>query len=111
MGAAVGNIIATIMTTQIARNGAVREDIAMCMSWGCHTSASHAAAARTNSKTNMMLRNGIWTDFVHRCIPQREQRAAMTARIISRPHKYNTPSLEVLGGPHISNPLHFGVHN
>ena len=62
MGAAVGNIIATIMTTQIARNrSACRpvagEAIVMCMVmlWAGHTSATHAAVASASSKTNMTL--------------------------------------------------------
>ena len=65
MGAAVGNIIATIMTTQIARNGTARmpiagEAIVMCMVmlWAGHTRATHAAAASPRSKNDMILRSG-----------------------------------------------------
>ena len=63
MGAAVGNIMATIMTTQIARNSGARrpmvgEFIAMSMSppAPCQTSAAQAAAARASSRPKMTLR-------------------------------------------------------
>ena len=56
---AVGNIIATIMTTHDARNsGAGRGEaivISMVPSPCCQTSTAHAAAANAKSKTNMTL--------------------------------------------------------
>ena len=59
---AVGNIIATIMRTQDARNSGARRPrggepivISMVASPCCQTSTAHAAAANAKSKTSMTL--------------------------------------------------------
>jgi hypothetical protein len=63
MGAAVGNIIATIIITHIDRNSGARrpmvgESIAMSMSVPapCQMSAAQAAAASASSRTKMTVR-------------------------------------------------------
>jgi len=62
MGAAVGNIIATIMTTQITRNSGTRGPrvteavISMVTSACCQTRTAQAAAASAKSKPSMTLR-------------------------------------------------------
>jgi len=62
-GAAVGNIMATIMMTQVVKNSGARrsmvgESIAISISAPapCQTSAAQAAAARASSRPKMMLR-------------------------------------------------------
>ena len=63
MGAAVGNIIATIITTQIAMKSVARKPVvdeaivmSMLTSPCCQTRTAHAAAASVMSKNNMALR-------------------------------------------------------
>jgi hypothetical protein len=63
MGAAVGNIMATIMVTQIARNSGARRPmvgrfiaISISAPVPCQTSAAQAAAARASSRPKMTLR-------------------------------------------------------
>jgi hypothetical protein len=63
MGAAVGNIIATIMTTHITRNSGARGPsvteavvISLLLSACVQTRIAQAAAASAKSKPNMTLR-------------------------------------------------------
>jgi hypothetical protein len=63
MGAAVGNIIATIITTHITRNSGARGPsvtepvvISMLLSACVQTRIAQAAAASAKSKPNMTLR-------------------------------------------------------
>jgi hypothetical protein len=63
MGAAAGNIIATIMTTQIARNSGARRPmvgesivISICPAAPCQASTAHAAAASDSSTPKMTFR-------------------------------------------------------
>src|SRR5262245_52098964 len=60
MGAVAGNIIATIMTTHVARNSAncgTDEAIGISMFAGVQIRTAHAAAASSKSKTKMTLRS------------------------------------------------------
>jgi hypothetical protein len=61
MGAVAGNIMASIMTTHVARNSVAYRPVAddvvgMSIFIGAQTKTAHAAAARIKSKINMMLR-------------------------------------------------------
>ena len=60
MGAAVGNIIATIINVQSVTNTGAPWCAAIVISmvvWLCHTSVPHAAVASAKSKIMMMVRS------------------------------------------------------
>jgi hypothetical protein len=59
IGRAVGNIIATIMTSQSAMNCRAWPTVVIVISvvvWLCQIKPAHAAAASAKSKPNMTLR-------------------------------------------------------